>query len=95
MYKRQLSALDAGFAVYAVGMAPDPEAKERVERHVEALIEALRPWEAGTTYFNFADRPTDAGRLYPEHVEHRLRRVKTAYDPSGLIHSSHAIAAAH
>jgi len=90
-----LSALDAAFAVYAVGMAGDPASKARVERHVGALIEALQPWDAGTTYFNFADSPTDAGRLYPEHVEHRLRRVKATYDPSGLIHSSHAIASAH
>ena len=90
-----LSALDAAFAVFAVGMAPTPEAKERVERHIDTLIEALQPWDAGSVYFNFADRPTDANRLYPEHVEHRLRRVKAAYDPSGLIHSSHAIASAH
>jgi len=90
-----LSALNAEFAVFAVGMAPTPEAKERVERHIDTLIDALQPWDADTVYFNFADRPTEANRLYPEHVEHRLRRVKTAYDPSGLIHSSHAIAAAH
>ena len=90
-----LSALDAAFAVFAVGMAGDPEGKARVERHLDTLIEALQPWDAGTVYFNFTDRPTDGGRLYPEHVEHRLRRVKAAYDPSGLIRSSHAVAAAH
>jgi len=90
-----LSALDAGFAVFAVGVAGDPASKQRVERHLDTLIDALQPWDAGSVYFNFADRPTDAGRLYQEHVVHRLRRVKAAYDPSGLIHSSHAVAAAH
>jgi hypothetical protein len=90
-----LSALDASFAVFAVGIAGAPDQKAAVDRHLDMLIEALRPWDAGTVYFNFADRPTDAGRLYPPHVEHRLRRVKAAYDPSGLIRSSHAVAAAH
>jgi hypothetical protein len=90
-----LSALDAAFAVFAVGIAGDPEGKAAVERHVDAVLAALRPWDAGTIYFNFTERPAAGRRIYPEHVEHRLRRVKAAYDPSGLIRSNHPIAAAH
>jgi hypothetical protein len=90
-----LSALDAAFAVFAVGIAGDLEGKAAVERHVDAVLAALRPWDAGTIYFNFTERPAAGRRIYPEHVEHRLRRVKAAYDPSGLIRSNHPIAAAH
>jgi hypothetical protein len=90
-----LSALDAAFAVFAVGIAGDPEGKAAVERHVDAVLAALRPWDAGTIYFNFTERPAAGRRIYPEHVEHRLRRVKAAYDPSGLIRSNPPIAAAH
>ena len=90
-----LSALDAAFAVFAVGIAGDPEGKAAVERHVDLVLAALRPWDAGTVYFNFTERPAGGRRLYPEHVEHRLRRVKATYDPSGLIRSNHPVAAAH
>ena len=90
-----LSALDAAFAVFAVGIAGDPEGKAAVERHLDLVFAALRPWDAGTVYFNFTERLAAGRRLYPEHVEHRLRRVKATYDPSGLIRSNHPVAAAH
>ena len=90
-----LSALDAAFAVFAVGIAAGPEATAAVERRLDVLIEALQPWDAGTVYFNFTERAAAGRRLFPEHVEHRLRRVKAAYDPSGLIRSNHPVAAAH
>ena len=88
-----LSALDAAFAVFAVGMAGDPAGRAAVEHQLDVLTEALHPWDAGTTYFNFAERP--GRRIHPEHVEHRLRRVKAQYDASGLLRSNHPIAAAH
>ena len=89
-----ISSLAASFAVYAIGMAPNADAKAHVDGHVARLLGSLGPWGAATTYFNFTEHTGDGQRFYPEHVEHRLRRVKAMYDPSGMLASNHPIAAA-
>src|SRR5581483_7170692 len=51
-----LASLDAAFALFAVGIAPTPEAKAAVEQHVDAVRAALARWEAGRGYMNFVER---------------------------------------
>ena len=89
-----IATLDAGFAMYAVGMAMNAEMKAAVEAHVERVLGALAPLNSATTYPNFTERPTDPRRFWPEHVYHRLRRIKSQVDPAGIIRSNHPIPAA-
>jgi FAD/FMN-containing dehydrogenase len=89
-----LASIDAGFAMYAVGVAADDATKAAVVEHVDAVRGALGPWDAGRSYLNFAERRTDPRRLFTEQAFHRLRRVKAHYDPAGLIRANHPIPAA-
>jgi FAD/FMN-containing dehydrogenase len=83
-----LASLDAGFAVYAVGMAATPDLAPPVERAIDRLLGMLGPWDAGRRYPNFADRGADASEFYPAQTLGRLRRIKAAYDPDELIRSN-------
>ncbi len=86
-----LASIDAGFAFFAVGIAPTPEAKIATEAQVQSALDALAPWDAGRAYLNFAERPTDGRSLFNEQAYHRLRRVKAQVDPTDLIVSNHPV----
>lgn len=57
-----VSALDAGFAVFGVGITLDEQAGVAVRPSVDALHTALAPWSAFRTYLNFAERQRPARR---------------------------------
>ena len=86
-----VGALDAGFALFAVGMALDDETTSLVEARVTALKTALGPWIADRGYFNFSDTPVEGDSLYPPHTYRALQWVKAAYDPAELFRASHPI----
>jgi hypothetical protein len=87
-----VGALDAGFVMFAAGLAPTPELHAAVDKGVDGAKAALSPWQSARTYFNFSERPIDAARLYPAQAYRRLRRIKAAYDPGELFVSNHPIA---
>jgi len=82
---------DAGYALFAVGIAPFPEAKAAVHQAVDAVFEALGNWRASSGYINFVERETDLGTLYPPASLQRLRELKRWYDPGDVIRSNHPI----
>jgi hypothetical protein len=86
-----VGTIDAGFALYAVGMALDAETTSFVEARVTALKTALGPWTADRGFFNFADTPSDGESLYPPETYRALQWVKAAYDPAELFRASHPI----
>jgi FAD/FMN-containing dehydrogenase len=86
-----LAAVDADYALYAVGIAPTPETAAQVRTHVEVVMDALRPWAAGQTYLNFAETRRDPQSLWIETAHHRLRRIKASVDPDNLIRSNHPV----
>src|SRR5262245_62130905 len=86
-----VGTIDAGFALFAVGMAANAEMKELVESRVAALKAALTPWTAERGYFNFADGPKDGESFYPPETYRGLQWVKAAYDPAELFRASHPI----
>jgi hypothetical protein len=49
-----VSHLDADFALFGIGVAMSPEMGAAVAAHTGVVREALSPWEAETTYLNFA-----------------------------------------
>jgi len=89
-----VSHLNADFALFGVGIAMTPEMGAAVAAQVEVIREALAPWEAETTYLNFAEREVAGDRIFGPYAHHRLRAVKTAYDPADLFRSNQPVAPA-
>jgi FAD/FMN-containing dehydrogenase len=86
-----LSHLDAGFVLYSVGMPMTPELGEAIPAHLAKIEEAMRPWAASGSYFNFTERPCDVDAILPADVCARLAEVKRRYDPAGRIVANHGV----
>jgi FAD/FMN-containing dehydrogenase len=86
-----LSSIDAGFALYAVGIAMDAEMKAAVQAYVAKVQDALAAWSAGRSFMNFTERRADPGELFDATTYARLRRVKAEYDPDDVIRGNHSI----
>jgi hypothetical protein len=86
-----VGSIDAEYVMFAVGLPMTPAMGIAVGEAVDRVKAALAPWESDRTYFNFAERPIDAGRLYPPLTYTRLRRIKAAYDPGELFVANHPI----
>jgi FAD/FMN-containing dehydrogenase len=85
------SSIDAGFALYAVGIAMDAEMKAAVQAHAAKVQDALAAWSAGRSFMNFTERRADPGELFDAATYARLRRVKGEYDPDDVIRGNHSI----
>jgi hypothetical protein len=85
-----LAAIDARYALYAVGMAPMPEAKQAVLQRIDQLQAALEPWDGGR-FLNFTERPGHVGRMFADETYRRLCEVKSKYDPDNIIQANHEI----
>jgi hypothetical protein len=83
-------ALDASYALFAVGMAMNDAMKQTVVQRLDRLRAALAPWVAGSL-LNFAERPLDPAGLFTDDAYRRLREVKSKYDPDNLIQANHEI----
>ncbi len=86
-----LAAFDAPYVMFAVGMTPTPGLGAAVGASIDALREALSPWEAEHTYMNFAEGRRSEASLFSQHAYRRLRRIKAAYDAADVIRSNHPI----
>jgi FAD/FMN-containing dehydrogenase len=87
-----IGAMD-GFGVYAVGIAPAPEAAAAISADLVVTMEALEPWRGGRSYMNFCESRTDCDRLFGVDGHARLRAVKAAVDPDGVFRANHPIVA--
>ena len=86
-----LAAVDADYSLYAVGIAPTPEAAAQVRAHIEGVTDAVRPWAAEQAYLNFAETRRDPRTLWTETAHHRLRRIKATFDTDNLIRSNQPV----
>jgi FAD binding domain-containing protein/berberine-like enzyme len=89
-----VSHLNADFALFGIGIAMTPEMGTAAAAHLETVREALAPWEAESTYLNFAEREVAGDRIFGPYAHHRLRAVKAVYDPADLFRSNQPIAPA-
>jgi hypothetical protein len=85
------AAVDAGYALYAVGIAPTPDAASAVATHLELVAEAMSPWAADRMYLNFSETRRDPRTLWADEAYDRLRRIKVAIDPTDLFRSNHPL----
>jgi hypothetical protein len=86
-----VDGIDAAFAVFAVGIAPDAAAMGAVRAAVIAMQHALAPWANGNAYANFAESRKAPAALFGAETHRRLQAVKAAYDPSDLIKANHPV----
>jgi FAD/FMN-containing dehydrogenase len=86
-----VGSIEAGWVMFAVGMAITPEMGAAVDEAVDRVRAALAPWESERSYLNFAERPTDSARLYTPETYRRLRRIRAVYDPGELFLPNHQI----
>ncbi|HWC39868.1 MAG TPA: FAD-binding oxidoreductase [Acidimicrobiales bacterium] len=86
-----LGAIEADYALFAVGIAPTPEAKAAVEAHVEVVRQAMSPWQAGHMYMNFAESNREPSSFWSTANYDRLRQIKARVDPADVIRSSHPV----
>jgi FAD binding domain-containing protein len=82
-----LAALDAPFAVFGAGMAT-PDRAEAVAAGVDAIHDALAPWESARTFFNFSERPREPDAFFAVETLRRLREQKRRVDPDELFRVS-------
>lgn len=86
-----IGCCDAPYLLELLGLAVTPEADEAVWYNQHAVTAALTPWTTGMILPGFAELPEDsAKRVYPPATQDRLRRVKSRYDPGGVLQSSFA-----
>ena len=83
--------VDAGYVMFAGGIAPTPEAGDEVRAHIRAVKDSLAAWRAGHDYYNFAETPADADAVLPDDAYRRLREIKAMYDPDQAIVSGHPV----
>jgi hypothetical protein len=86
-----LATIEAGFAMFAVGMAMTPELGAAVRAHIEIVQAALASWDAGRDYLNFTERRERGERLFGGTTYHRLQSVKGKVDPEDVFRSNHPV----
>jgi hypothetical protein len=86
-----LATLDQPFVSYGVGMIMDPDTARAINRQLDVVAAALRPWDSGVRFANFVEVPTDARMCYPPETFDRLQEVKGRYDPDDLFRANHPI----
>jgi hypothetical protein len=86
-----LPALDASFALFAVGIPMDAGMAAALTAHFPRVREAMTPWDSGRHYLNFAEQETDTRTAYGAAAYERLREVKLAYDAADTFRANHRI----
>jgi FAD/FMN-containing dehydrogenase len=86
-----LAAVHADYALFAVGMAPTPEAARAAAAGAAAVKSAVAPWAARQMYLNLAGTGHDPRTFWTAQAYERLCRIKAAVDPGNLIRSNHPI----
>ena len=74
-----------------IGVTPDAESAARVSCAVERVRSALAPWQARTSYLNFTEMARPDGELFDAATLRKLRRVKAANDPVGIIKANYDV----
>jgi FAD/FMN-containing dehydrogenase len=79
---------------FTAGLALDGEMAQAVVASGRRALAALAAYDSGSAYLNFAEEPTDTSKFYSEVAYARLRRIRAAVDPRGLMVGNHPIPAA-
>jgi FAD/FMN-containing dehydrogenase len=86
-----LGTFDAAYLTLGVGMAFDEQSKRANHERLLLMADALAPYDTGRQYLNFAEQRTDPARFFTPDAYRRLRVLKTAIDPHGVVRANHPI----
>ena len=79
------------YSVSAMGIVPVPQLAQVVDAQLDAVVAALGPWSTGRSVLTFLDREESMARCYDEPLLARLRALKAAVDPDGVVRSNRPI----
>lgn len=85
-----VSGFEVAYAVFTASITPVEAAVKATHRGLDALSDAMRPWQAGTGYLNFAERTGGTPFAEPAVLD-RLGRVKAQYDPADVVRGNHPV----
>jgi FAD/FMN-containing dehydrogenase len=86
-----LDAIDQPFVAFTFGLTPEADHIAPVEAAVEGILDALRPWDSGRRYLNFAETRVDPRSIFPPESYDRLRTVKARHDPDDRFRANHPV----
>jgi FAD binding domain-containing protein/berberine-like enzyme len=86
-----LATLDASYVAFAVGPAFSEPTALAMRGQLTRVMEALKPYDNGRRYANFAEDRLDPARFYAPDVYPRLRLAKATVDPGGVFRANHPI----
>lgn len=89
-----LGTLDGEFLLFGVGIAGDPDGARAAADRLDDVVEAMEPWSSSSSYLNFAEKPGhDCSTAFGAESYERLRLIRRAADPEGLLVGNHLIPA--
>jgi hypothetical protein len=68
-----------------------PEDAPVVAADTARLVEAMQPYDSGSTYLNFVEGNTHVWRAFDAGSWRRLQQVRADYDPEGMFLANHEI----
>ncbi|WP_454049795.1 FAD-binding oxidoreductase [Cellulomonas sp. Marseille-Q8402] len=80
------------YLLTGLSIVPVPELAPVVNAALDQLFTTFAPWSTGTAPLTFLDRDESIRRAYPAAALERLRAIKAAVDPRGLIRSNRPVA---
>jgi hypothetical protein len=89
-----IGSFDGDYLFFTAGLVLGPEMGQAVAAAGERALAALSAWKTGSAYLNFVEHPTDTSAFYSAEAFERLRAVRAAVDPDGLMVSNHPVPAA-
>lgn len=86
-----LASVEAGYALYAAGIAATPELGAACDAHLRVVNEALEPWTTPHIVMNFAETRRDPVAFWGGEAHERLCRLKQEIDPGDLFRANHPV----
>ncbi len=86
-----LPMLDGKFVLFGVAIAATPEMGAQGHADGTALVDAMTVYASGADYLNFAESAVDVRKSFPEQTWNRLKGIRSAVDPGGLLVANHPV----
>jgi hypothetical protein len=86
-----LASVEAGYALYAAGIAATPGLGAACDAHLRVVKEALAPWTTPHIVMNFAETRRDPVVFWGGEAHQRLCRLKQEIDPGDLFRANHPV----
>ena len=77
------------YLLFAAGIVMGPESAAAGAAGLARFKDALAPYATGKEYLNFVEKPADAAAFYAEEDYARLRAIRAAVDPDGIMVGNH------